>query len=262
MAGPEPPVDGLRPRVPDRRRDRTKPDGMGLRERAMGACAQLLEEAMNDDLSAVEDSDRNARWRTDTSKRIILTLLLALAAAPAVAIDLGLFAQRLTEHERWTSLEFRDPVSGIFIASRAGTEDPRARATLTLTASPAEICLPDIVIVYERAEDSPIDIERADILEWQLDRRRAGTMPIRIVRQQGDRFEFVQFDAALDLNKLAGRRVLRFRNPPELRAEFSLRGFSEAWRAARSVCEDFLPSDEGAPFPGSPLFDPDEFLDV
>jgi hypothetical protein len=169
--------------------------------------------------------------------------VLALRAMPASATDLGAWAQRMTPHERWTSVEFRDPYSGEFLVSRAGTEDAKARATLTLTASPMDACLPDVVIVFERDAPAVGDLERSDAIDLQIDRRPPTRTPVRIVTQQSDRFEFVQFESPFDTRRLAGHRVLRVRRPQELRAEFSLHGFAGAWQSALARCRNFLPVD-------------------
>lgn len=219
---------------------------------------------MNNDRSRARGRDRSydpGPLRTRLWP-IVCAALLALAARPAGAVDFGDWAQRMKQHEHWTSVEFRDPYSGKFLASRAGTEDRRVKATLTLTAHPADGCIPEVVIVFERGADGGGDTEKSDLLELQFDRLRPTKMPIRIVREQGDPFEFVQFAAPLDPKSLAGHRVLRLRAPPELRAEFSLRGFTAAWRTARSVCEDFSPGDGDDSAPAIPVPESDEIQDI
>ena len=174
---------------------------------------------------------------------LAMGVLIALSG-PILAVDLGDWAQRVQQHERWTAVDFRDPYSGQYLASRAGSEDPRARATLTLTAHPSESCLPDMVIVIERDATALSRVDQADTLEWRVDGGRARMMPVRRIREPGDRFEFLQFEQPFDLQDLARHRRLVIRVAPDARAEFSLRGFTGAWHAARSMCENFLPLGE------------------
>lgn len=220
---------------------------------------------MDDDRSHGEARSRDAtaaRATTCIVEPAVVAVLLALTPLPATPVDLGAWAQRIRQHERWTSVEFRDPFSGQFLVSRAGTEDQRAHATLTFTASPTNACRPEVVIVFERDADGHSDVERAAGLELQIDRRRPETVPVRIVWPVADRFEFVQLEAPLDPRKLAGHGSLKLRNPPAMRATFSLHGFSDAWRTARSICEDFLPLDDDGPGPGPHSPDADELHDV
>ncbi|MBM4201787.1 MAG: hypothetical protein FJ189_10945 [Gammaproteobacteria bacterium] len=201
---------------------------------------------MPDTPSPAHDRDLGdaARRRAPVPLGLIAWIaVFSLFPVPAAATDLGAWVQKMEPHERWHSVEFRDPYSGKFLVSRAGTEDTRARATLTLTASPLDACLPDVVIVFERDAPAVADLERSEEIQLQIDRRPPTRVPVRIVTQQRDRFEFVQFESLFDTRNLAGHRVLRVRKPPELRAEFSLRGFAGAWQTALSLCQNFLPVD-------------------
>ncbi|RYU62486.1 hypothetical protein EWI61_03120 [Methylolobus aquaticus] len=173
--------------------------------------------------------------------RFFAMSVLMVLSGPIPAVDLGDWAQRVQQYERWTAVEFRDPYSGQYLASRAGSEDPRARATLTLTANPGEDCLPEVVIVIEHDAAILGRIDQADTLRWRVDGGATTAMPIRRIREPGDRFEFLRFERPFDLAGLAGHRRLLIRVAPDVRAEFSLRGFDGAWHAARSVCENFVP---------------------
>jgi hypothetical protein len=195
--------------------------------------------------SRLQDNDRcgtvtGCEGVTQVITRLLAMGVLIVLSGPILAVDLGDWAQRIQQHERWTAVDFRDPYSGQYLASRAGSEDPRARATLTLTAIPSEGCLPDVVIVIEHDAATLNRLDQADTLEWRVDSGPRRAMPVRRISEPGDRFEFLQFERPFDLEGLGRHRRLVIRVAPDVRAEFSLRGFKSAWHAARSMCENFV----------------------
>jgi hypothetical protein len=158
------------------------------------------------------------------------------------AVDFSSWAQRVRHHGHWLSIEFRNPVTGMFLVSRAGTVDAGGKTTLTLTANPAADCSPEVVIVLERETPARRDRDRTERARLQLDEQAPRHVRVRVVEQKGDRFRFFQVLDRMGPMDLRGHRTVTFQIQGALRAEFPLDGFEEAWDAAWEVCSRFLPS--------------------
>lgn len=172
-------------------------------------------------------------------RRLAALLLLLWAGTDPVAIDLGRWARHLKHHGDWTSLDFRHPETGLFLAARAGTEDPQAGATLTLTMAPAVDCVVDTVLVFKDRVPARVDAEEAIQVALAADGAPPRVARARLVRVAGDVFFFVQLAGGLPV---AGNRArLTVTLPDGRQAQFSLRGFEEARQAAFATCQSFLP---------------------
>jgi tRNA threonylcarbamoyladenosine modification (KEOPS) complex Cgi121 subunit len=171
--------------------------------------------------------------------RLVATIL-AFAANPAVAVDFGAWARHVQRHGDWVSLDFRDPTSGLFLASRAAIEDAGADATLTLTAAPGHECRLDAVIVLKQDRPAARDQERPIVLRASSDGEIQRSLPARMVAARGDRFVFFELVEEFDLQQWSTRSVLKIELPGRHHARFSLSGSERAWEAARDTCQSFL----------------------
>lgn len=176
---------------------------------------------------------RVARW---------MFLSACVAGSTGHAVDFSSWAQRVQHHGHWLSVEFRDPVTGMFVVSRAGTADATGKATLTLTANPATDCSPEVVIVLERETPARRDRDHTERAHLQIDEQAPRNVRVRVVEQKGDRFRFFQILDRMGAMDLRGHHTVTFRIQGVLRAEFPLDGFEEAWDEAWEVCSRFLPS--------------------
>ena len=153
---------------------------------------------------------------------------------------MGHWARHQQAHRDWTSLDFRSPTTGLFVAARAGTEDQSTRTTLTLTMAPVQGCAADAVLVRET--DAPVSTARDDLIHVtiQVDDSPLQRLPARLLMEPGDFFIFVQFLSGLPFDRLKNHQVLAVSLPNGQSARFSLAGFDDAWTAAEAVCKSFL----------------------
>jgi hypothetical protein len=172
--------------------------------------------------------------------RLFTLAILALSASNGHAIDLGAWARHLQQHEDWTSLDFRNPVSGLFLVARAGTEDKRTGTTLTLTAAPAQGCEAETVIV--RKTDAPVskDTDKLVRVSFQVNGLAPQSLRARLTAQRGDFFIFVQLLEGIPFDVLKNHQMMVVNLPNARRAVFSLAGFESAWSTAQEVCKSFL----------------------
>lgn len=166
--------------------------------------------------------------------------ILAAGASNSNGIDLGPWARNPQQHGDWTSLDFRDPISGLFVAARAGTEDKRTDTTLTLTAAPAQSCKAETVIV--KKTDTPVskDTNKLIRLTFQVDGLPSQRLRARLVAERGDFFIFVQFLDEIPFDTLKNHRTMVVNLPNARPAVFSLAGFESAWSVTQEVCQSFL----------------------
>jgi len=169
-------------------------------------------------------------------------LILSLVAGTSESIDLGQWARHLVRHGDWTSLDFRDPFSGVFLAARAGTDDPRTKATLAFTAAPKQGCVPDVTIAIHVGRPAITGSEQLSRVAVQLDEGTPRYLKARIVIPQDDVFVFVEFLEKLSPNLLRNHQMMVVTIPDGERLEFSLRGFESAWKTAHATCLAFMPS--------------------
>lgn len=170
-------------------------------------------------------------------------LLLASAwivAEPAFGIDLRDWGRNMRRHKDWTSVEFRHPFTGMFIASRAGTEDLARYATLTLTASPLENCTANTVVVIKRRTPNPVDVERISRVGIDIDGLNFAETDARIVMPKGDQFEFIEILGPFATARLNEGRTMTISLGQGQIARFSLKGFTSAWTEARRTCRKFV----------------------
>ncbi len=173
-------------------------------------------------------------------QRLFALCILALSAAPTYGIDFGHWARHQREHRDWTSLDFRNPATGLFLAARAGTEDRRTHTTLTLTMAPAQGCEVDAVLVKKM--DTPVSTATDTTVHVtiQMDGLAPQRLPARLITEPGDLFIFVQILNGLSFGKLKDHQVLSVTLPKGDSASFSLAGFENAWAVTEKVCKSFL----------------------
>ena len=172
--------------------------------------------------------------------RPLIVLTFWLLAEPAFGIDLREWARNLHHHEDWTSVEFRDPFTGMFIASRAATEDLTRHATLTLTASPVEDCLARTVVVIELASPNPADVEKFSKVGIEIDDLRLLETDAKIVMPRDDHFVFIEIPGPYDTARLNDRLMMTISLGHVQIARFSLKGFASAWGEAQTLCQGFV----------------------
>lgn len=177
---------------------------------------------------------------TWTTLRLCTVLGLFLGAGSGRGIDFTAWARHLRQHQAWTSLDFRDPNTGMFLAARAGTEDPKAQATLTFTAMPAQACRPDAVLVLKAAAPARRDSETLGEIRVHWDGLGRQSFRGLIVRQGGDPFVFARILDGFSPDILREHRTLRVALPDGGSAAFSLEGFESAWSMALETCRAFL----------------------
>ncbi|MGZ8219036.1 hypothetical protein [Methylomagnum sp.] len=165
---------------------------------------------------------------------------LALNMGSAEAVDLGPWARHVLRHGEWTSLDFRHPATGLFLAARAGTEDPRTATTLTLTAAPTQGCAAEAVIVHKAGAPASRGRDEATTASLQLDGLPPRQLRARLVMPRGDVFVFAQLLDEPPLDALKNHGTLTVSLSEVGRASFSLDGFESAWTTAWEACQAFL----------------------
>lgn len=216
---------------------------MRVRPNAEGIGCALLTRPLN----TVRSEPAGKRVFTGATRREVvkfcaglMALSLLTMAHPAHGIDMQAWGRNLRHHQDWTSVEFRNPVTGIFIASRAGSEDPKRGATLTLTAAPMDGCAASVVLVIATASPNPRDAEEQVTMGFGLDDFKPAETDARIVLPRGDRFEFIEILGDFDPSTLENHRTASFSLGKILVARFSLKGFAEAWSEVQRVCQGFV----------------------
>jgi hypothetical protein len=168
-------------------------------------------------------------------------IILVLMAGTGEGIDLSHWARHMLRHDDWTSVDFRDPVFGMFLAARAGTDDPQTKATLAFTAAPKQECVPDVTIAINVGQPAFTGSEELARVAVQLDGTAPRYLKARIVSPQNDVFVFVELLDELDPNLLRSHRRMVVTTPDGERLTFSLKGFDRAWETAQAVCLSFMP---------------------
>lgn len=174
--------------------------------------------------------------------RLLAVLALLLRMEIGRGVDFTPWARHLEHHRAWTSLDFRNPRTGMFFAARAGTEDVQSQATLTLTAMPAGQCQPDLVIVLNTGEPAPRNSEEPGMISVRWDNARLQHIRVLMVRQGGDSFVFARILGELSLDLLRRHKLMQVTLPGRESATFSLEGFDAAWSRALAICRSFLKS--------------------
>lgn len=147
----------------------------------------------------------------------------------------------MLRHGDWTSLDFRDPFSGMFLAARAGTDDPRTKATLAFTVTPKQRCVPEVTIAINVGRPAITGSERLSRVAVQLDGTTPRYLKVRIVSPQDDVFVFVELLEKLRPELLRNHRTMVVTVPNGERLAFSLKGFDSAWKTAHATCLAFMP---------------------
>ncbi len=184
---------------------------------------------------------RNSRHHSQQPSRwLLVPILFTLSSGTSDGVDMSQWARHQRVHRDWTSVDFRDPDTGLFLAARAGTEDKHAGVTLTLTSTPVQGCAPDTVLI--RKTVSPVASNRDEIAQVtaRFDSMPARQLSSRYVTQIGDWFVFVQLIDELPVAALRNYQVLAVTLPDGHPARFSLVGFDHAWAEAESVCRAFV----------------------
>lgn len=165
---------------------------------------------------------------------------LLLNGGNGEAVDLGSWARHTRQHGEWTSLDFRHPVTGQFIAARAGTEDPQTHTTLTLTAAPVQNCGAELVIVHQAGAPASRGTDEPTQVGFRLNGLSPSQFRARLVIPVGDSFVFAQLLDEPPLDALRNHGSLTVDLPAIGPASFSLDGFESAWNTAQETCQMFL----------------------
>lgn len=168
-------------------------------------------------------------------------LILILVAGASEGIDLSRWARHMVRHGDWTSLDFRDPFSGVFVAARAGTDDPRTKATLAFTAAPKQGCVPDVTIAINVGQPAVTGSEQLSRVAVQFDGGTPRYLQTRVAIPQDDVFVFLEFLKKLSPNLLRNHQTMVVTIPDGEPLTFSLKGFESAWKTAHATCLAFMP---------------------
>lgn len=172
-----------------------------------------------------------------------VALYAAIVATGAYAVDLESGVRNVRRYQQWTSMEFRNPKYGFFLGARASTDDMRKDATLNITATPEKErgrCSEVIEVLFKLQEPAEKDNNTDGLIEVQLDNREPKLLPSRMVVSKGDQFVFVRILRDLPASEFRGHRSILTNARGLGVAEFSLRGFSDAWKTARDTCMGFI----------------------
>ncbi len=173
--------------------------------------------------------------------RRLLALLVVLVAAPSTdGTDLSPWGRHERHHGDWITVEFRDPLSGLFLAARAGTEDPPNKATLTFTMAPARDCVADLAIIVKTDAPASEDSENSAAIAARIDDSEPRRYEALIVRQRNDPFMFVQLLDEPRPDRLTRHKTLTVALPDGRWIGFSLKGFDSAWQAIDKLCRSFM----------------------
>jgi len=172
------------------------------------------------------------RWAT--------VLILVLVARTSEGIDLGQWARNMLHHDDWTSLDFRDPFLGMFLAARAGTDDPRTKATLTFTAALRQQCVLDVSIAINVGQPAVIGSEQLSRATVQFDGTTPRYLSVRIVSPRDDSFVFVEFLEKISPDLVRNYQTMVVAIPDREPSVFSLKGFDSAWDTAQATCRSFM----------------------
>lgn len=184
---------------------------------------------------------RNSRDHSKQPSRwLLVPILFTLSSGRSDGVDMSQWARHQRVHLDWTSVDFRNPDTGLFLAARAGTEDKHADVTLTLTSTPVQGCLPDTVLIRKTVSPVVSSLDEITQVAARFDSMPAQQVSSRYVTKKGDWFVFVQLIDELPMAALKTYEVLTVTLPDGHPARFSLVGFEHAWAEAESMCRAFL----------------------
>lgn len=171
---------------------------------------------------------------------LILVLIFPITSSHSVDLTAGI--RNIRRHQKWMSMELRHPMTGLFLAARASTEDKNQDATLNLTLVPeGSQCRETIEVLLKIEAPAQEGGHRDGLMEFVLDNREPQLLPTKIELAKGDRFVFMQVAGKFRASSFARHRTMLANARGWGLAEFSLLGFSDAWKEAQAKCSAFLP---------------------
>lgn len=170
----------------------------------------------------------------------ILIILLLIISKSSFGVDIEQGLRNLTRHQAWMSIEVRVPSTGMFIASRAVTEDKRKNATLAFTMSPNNgHCQEIMEVIFDVGSALSENQNREGLIEIQVDSSSPLQLSGKIAASAGDHFLFFQVERPNLVKELFKGKELLINVRGIGLADFSLAGFSKAWKNANNTCKGF-----------------------
>lgn len=172
-------------------------------------------------------------------RQIIIFSLIISESAFGENFEQGL--RNLTRHQAWMYVEIKVPLTGLFIASRAATEDKKKNATLAFSFSPQQNrhCQESMEIIFDVGSEQLENRNSEGLVELQVDSRPPLHLPGKIAASAGDHFVFFQIEQPNFVNELSKGKDLLINVRGIGLANFSLAGFTKTWKSAYNTCGRF-----------------------
>jgi hypothetical protein len=176
---------------------------------------------------------------SERSQKILILILISISES-VFGVDLEQGFRNLTRHQAWMSVEVTVPLTGMFIASRAATEDKRKNATLAFTMSPKNgRCQESMEVIFDVESELSEDLNREGLIEVQVDSCRPLHLPGKIAASTGDHFVFFQLENPTLVKEVSNGKELLINVRGLGFANFSLAGFGKAWKNINNTCKGF-----------------------
>jgi hypothetical protein len=157
------------------------------------------------------------------------------------AIDIENGIRNIRRHQKWMSLELRHSLTGLFLASRAATEDKNKDATLNITLIREENrCRETIEVLFKLESPAEKEVWHDGLMEFALDNQRTQLLPTKVAMTKGDYFVFMQVAGGFQASTFKGHKTILVNARGWGLAEFSLLGFPDAWKTTQEKCSAFV----------------------
>ncbi|MBS4051958.1 MAG: hypothetical protein KGZ69_12230 [Methylomonas sp.] len=174
----------------------------------------------------------------EKARKILIILLVVSESSFGVDIEQGI--RNLTRYQAWMSIEVRVPSTGMFIASRAVTEDKRKNATLAFTMSPNNgHCQESMEVIFDVGSVLSENQNKEGLIEIQVDSSSPLHLSGKIAASAGDHYLFFEVESQNLVKELFKGKELLINVRGIGLANFSLAGFSKAWKNANNTCKGF-----------------------
>jgi hypothetical protein len=156
-----------------------------------------------------------------------------------IALDLTQAIRNVKRYQAWTALDFENPSTGKYLASRAATEDVENGVTLSINSVinvNTKQCEESMEAIFKMKDIFYKRIEKESVIEIDIDGNSL-SLPGKTFAVTGEQFLFFSFNKPFPTNYfLRGKTVLMNVKGIGL-ANFSLYGFGKAYLDAQNRCK-------------------------
>lgn len=182
------------------------------------------------------------------NKNIAISFLAALilvtqCLATKVNGDNSGNLSKIRRHQNWFSAEIKAPLMDLFLAGRAATQNKDRSITLVVEYSPDKnICNESVMLFIEHNKPAETDTEYTKMIELTFDNQKVEQVDVTITTHRGSSFTTVNFPKDFQVKPFGRHKTLIINLKRITFDEFSLLGFNEAQKRAKSYCRNHIPN--------------------